>query len=106
MALVLMPLMPALWLLLVPAIIFGIAHGANIPSIQTSVAGLAPLEYRAAFMSINATMLRLGQTIDPPLMGLVYAYRGLDATFFTAAVLALLVPTLAIALGKKNQAKG
>ena len=104
-ALVLIPFMPSLWLLLIPAIIFGMASGANMPSIQTSVAELAPLEYRAAFMSLNTTMLRLGQTIGPPLIGLAYVYQGLDATFFAAAALALLVPLVAIALGRRNQAK-
>lgn len=105
-ALILTPLMPSLWLLLIPAIIFGIAQGANMPSIQTAVAGLAPFEYRAAFMSINATMLRLGQTIGPPLMGLVYAYRGLDTTFFAGAALALVVPVIAIAFGGKKPTEG
>ena len=104
-ALVLIPFMPSLWLLLIPAIIFGIASGANMPSIQTSVAELAPLEYRAAFMSLNTTMLRLGQTIGPPLIGLAYVYQGLDATFFAAAALALLVPLVAIVLGRRKQAK-
>ena len=104
-ALVLIPFMPSLWLLLIPAIIFGIASGANMPSIQTSVAELAPLEYRAAFMSLNTTMLRLGQTIGPPLIGLAYVYQGLDATFFAAAALALLVPLVTIVLGRRNQAK-
>jgi ACDE family multidrug resistance protein len=94
-AMVLIPFIPSLWLLLIPTIIFGAAGGANLPSIQTSVAGLAPLEYRAAFMSLNGTMLRLGQTIGPPLMGLVYVYQGLDATFFATAALALLVVLVA-----------
>jgi ACDE family multidrug resistance protein len=95
-ALVLIPFMPSLWLLLIPVVIFGIAHGANIPSIQTTVAGLAPLEYRAAFMSLNSTMLRLGQTIGPPLMSIVYLHGDIEATFFVAAGLALLVPLVAV----------
>lgn len=93
-ALVLIPFIPNLWLMLIPVVIFGIAHGASIPSIQTAVAALAPLEHRAAFMSINATVLRLGQTIGPPLIGLVYINFGINATFFAAAGLALIVPVL------------
>ncbi len=104
-SMVIIPFMPSLWLLIIPAIIFGIGGGLNIPSIQTLVAGLAPLEYRAAFMSLNALMLRLGQTIGPPLMGLVYIYHGSDATFFAAAALALLVPFIAITFGKKKPAR-
>jgi len=104
-AMVLIPFMPSLWLLLIPAIICGMANGANMPSIQTSVAELAPLEYRAAFMSLNTTMLRLGQTIGPPLLGLAYVYGGLDATFFAGAGLALLVPIVSIAFGRIKQAR-
>ena len=99
----LIPLMPRLWLLLIPAIIFGIGHGTSGPSILTSIAELAPLEYRAAFMSLNSTVLRLGQTIGPPLMGLVYVYRGSDATFWVAAVLALLVPIVITVLGSRTK---
>jgi len=102
---VLVPFMPNLWLLLIPAVICGMANGANMPSIQTSVAELAPLEYRAAFMSLNTTMLRLGQTIGPPLIGLAYVYGGLDATFFAGAGLALLVPIVSIVFGRINQAR-
>jgi len=104
-AMVLVPFMPNLWLLLIPAVICGMANGANMPSIQTSVAELAPLEYRAAFMSLNTTMLRLGQTIGPPLIGLAYVYGGLDATFFAGAGLALLVPIVSIVFGRINQAR-
>jgi ACDE family multidrug resistance protein len=99
--LTLIPFMPSLWPLLIPATICGIASGANMPSIQTSVAELAPLEYRGAFMSLNTTMLRVGQTLGPPLIGLVYVYLGLDATFFVSAALALLVPLVVIVFGKK-----
>jgi len=101
-ALALIPLMPSLWLLLIPSIIFGIAQGANIPSIQTGLVSIAPMEYRAAFMSISATMLRLGQTVGPPLMGLVYVCCGMDAVFYVAAALALMAPAAAIVFGKRS----
>jgi MFS family permease len=100
-ALALIPLMPSLWFLLIPVIIFGIAMGINMPSIQTLVASLAPMEYRAAFMSINATMLRLGQTVGPPLVGLFYVYGGSDAAFYTVAGMALMVPVTAILVSKR-----
>jgi len=45
-ALVMIPLMPRLGFFFLPAAIFGIAHGINLPSIQTEVAGLASLEHR------------------------------------------------------------
>ncbi len=99
-ALVMIPLMPSLESFFLPAVIFGIAHGINLPSIQTQVAGLAPLEHRAAFMSVNAMMLRLGQTLGPPLMGLVYVYTSLETTFFVTALLALTVPPVAVVMSR------
>jgi ACDE family multidrug resistance protein len=102
-ALALMPFMPGIWFLVIPAIIFGLAHGAGLPAILTAVAGLAPLENRAAFMSINGAVLRLGQTIGPALMGLIYAFGGLDAPFLAAAALALLTLTIAIAFGARTK---
>jgi ACDE family multidrug resistance protein len=100
-ALVLIPFMPRLWFLLIPAITFGLAHGVILPSIMTAVAGLAPLKHRAAFMSINGAILRLGQTVGPALMGLIYTFGGLDSPFLAAAALAIATSATAIAFGAK-----
>lgn len=99
------PFVSNLWLLLIPAIFSGIANGATLPSIQTSVAELAPIEYRGAFMSLNNMMLRLGQTLGPPLIGIAYVYGGINATFFTASAISLLAPITAIVFGmiRKNR---
>jgi ACDE family multidrug resistance protein len=88
-ALVLMPFMPSLGLLLMPIIIFGLAHGMNVPCVQTLLADLAPQEYRAAFMSINGMVLRLGQTLGPVIMGLVFSIAGITGTFYVGALFAL-----------------
>ena len=90
-AFIMIPLMPEIGLILIPIAVFGIAHGGNIPGLQTGVAGLAPLEHRAAFMSLNATVLRLGQTIGPPVMTLIYLQEGLDITFFISGAIAFMV---------------
>lgn len=87
-SLFLIPQMTSLWLLLIPIVLFGAGHGANVPSLQTTVAAMAPLEYRAAFMSIMSMVIRIGQTLGPPVMGVAYALGGLDLTFYVAAVLA------------------
>ncbi|MCP8310572.1 MAG: MFS transporter [Candidatus Methylarchaceae archaeon HK01M] len=81
-ALAIIPSVSDLWLFLIPITIFGIAHGINIPSIQTLLAGLAPIEYRAAFMSINGMVLRLGQTLGPFLMGMVFVIEGMGGVFY------------------------
>jgi ACDE family multidrug resistance protein len=103
-SMLLVPFMSNLWLLLVPAILSGMANGATLPSIQTSVAEIAPLEYRGAIMSLNNMMLRLGQTLGPPLIGIAYVYGGINATFFAAAGISVMVPLVATIFGmiRKN----
>jgi len=86
-ALAVIPGVPSLRMLLVPTIIYGIAHGVNIPCIISLLSGMAPMEYRAAFMSANGMVLRLGQTLGPLLMGFMYALRGLDGAFFAGTAL-------------------
>ncbi len=84
-----LPLAPSLKLLLVPAVVFGVANGISIPSILTMLTGLAPAEYRAAFMSVNAMVLRMGQTLGPLVAGAMLQIRGLPGAYFGSAVLAI-----------------
>ena len=103
-SMLLVPFMSNLWFLLIPAILSGMANGATLPSIQTSVAEIAPLEYRGAIMSLNNMMLRLGQTLGPPIIGIAYVYGGINATFFTAAGISAIVPVVIVMYGmiRKN----
>jgi len=95
-----MALVPDAWMLLLPAVLFGVGHGLNFPNLQTLLAELAPLEYRGAFFSVNGLALRGGQTAGPLLMGLLYAVGGLGAPFYGGALLALLmVPAALMLLG-------
>ena len=57
----------------------------NIPSIQACLAEFAPMEYRAAFMSVNGMVLRLGQTLGPVLMGMLFTVWGIEGAFFAGA---------------------
>jgi len=87
-ALLTIPLSPSVWSLWISVILFGIAQGLSIPNLQTLLAGLAPIEHRGAFMAVNGTALRLGQTLGPPLMGVVFSVWGMDSTFYAAAAVA------------------
>ncbi|MGD8243807.1 MAG: MFS transporter [Anaerolineae bacterium] len=87
-ALLAIPLTPSLWVLGIPVVLFGLAQGLSIPNLQTLLAGLAPLEHRGAFMSINGMVLRLGQTVGPPLMGLALGVWGIEGAFYAAAAVA------------------
>lgn len=88
-AMVMIPFMPDIRFLIIPTVIFGLGHGINIPSIQTLLASLAPMEHRAAFMSVNGMVLRLGQTLGPILTGFFFAAWGIEGSFFAGAAFAL-----------------
>jgi len=77
--------------LLVPAMIFGLGHGIFMPTIQTMLVGFAPIEQRAAFMSINSMVLRIGQTIGPFMIGMAFGLGGISYAFYGGAVVAVVM---------------
>ncbi|WP_029897062.1 MFS transporter [Desulfohalovibrio reitneri] len=77
------------WWLLAPVTCFGLAQGLNIPSALTLLNTLAPGKYRGMFMAANATILRVGQSIGPLLMGGVYLLAGLEGVFLLASAMAV-----------------
>lgn len=79
------------FLLIVPLIFFGIAHGMLIPGIQTLLVGFAPLSERAGFMSINSMVLRIGQTVGPVFIGIFYVFGGISFSFYGGAFVALIM---------------
>ncbi len=95
-AVIAMPHMPTLWLFVLPIALYGIGHGLNLPSLMTLLTGLAPPEQRAAFMSVWGMTLRVGQTLGPLVMGLVFTVSGdiLGATFYAGAICALVTAAL------------
>lgn len=102
-SLAIFPFVHTLWLLVIPIVVYGVAQGINIPSIITLLSGMAPMEYRAAFMSTNGMVLRIGQTLGPMLMGFMVILGGTDYAyaFFTGTVLAVVMfIVLAIILRK------
>ncbi len=96
-AMAITPYMPRIWLLVIPTVVFGLGHGVNIPSLLTLMSGFAPLDHRAAFMSMNSMVLRGGQTIGPPLIGVFFALGGIKLAFLCGSALTL-VMLLIIAL--------
>ncbi len=83
-------------LIIVAAIIAGMAHGISMPNIQNLLVGMAPIQERAAFMSLNSMVLRIGQTLGPVFMGLVFTLFDIQATFYAAFVIALIMVTITI----------
>jgi len=92
--LALIPVAPTVWALAVPAVLLGFAFATTIPIVQVLLTGVAPADRRGAVMSLNGTVLRLGQTLGPPVMALVHRTAGIDAVFFVSAVFALVLALL------------
>ena len=90
-ALLTIPASPRLEFYLISAFIFGIGHGMNIPCIMSLLAGYAPMELRGVLMSVNGTVLRLGQTMGPLVMGFAFMLWGMGGPFYAGAILAALV---------------
>ena len=87
----LLPFLTKIWMVALPISLYGVGQGVNMPSLQTLLAGLAPLEYRAAFLAVNGMVLRLGQTLGPLIAGALYVFGGMHAAFFSGAAFALLM---------------
>jgi ACDE family multidrug resistance protein len=79
-----------LYLFLLPILIFGSAQALNMPSLQTSLANLSPDNQRGAFMSLNGTVLRIGQTLGPLVIGIGYSVGDMNGVYYLSALVALL----------------
>ncbi len=99
-SLALLPFLPRAGLILISTFIMGLGMGVLLPGLMTYIAGVAPLEYRAAVMSINSTMIRVGQTLGPLIFGLVYIYSDFEGVFLCGAGLALLTAVVGFVGGK------
>ncbi len=87
--LALIPFAWTVWALAAPAVLLGFAFATTIPVVQVLLAEVAPADRRGAVMSLNGTVLRLGQTLGPPIMAGVHRVAGIDAVFWTGAVFAV-----------------
>ena len=82
---------PTALLFVLPVMLYGFANGILIPNIQTQLSIIAPMEYRGAFMSLNSTMLRTGQTVGPLLSGIILAGAGENYVFISGTLFAMIV---------------
>ena len=78
------PFITNIWQFFIPITLFGFAQGVNIPSTLTLLTRSAPMEYRAAFMSLNWMVLRCGQAAGPIVLGIIFKFYGMDAPFFAS----------------------
>ncbi|MBN2348810.1 MAG: MFS transporter [Bacteroidales bacterium] len=90
------------WLLVIfSVVIFGMGHGIIIPTIQTMLVNYAPIKERAAFMSVNSMVLRLGQTFGPLFIGLFYSIGGFNFAFYSGSAIALVMIVIVLVMVKK-----
>lgn len=99
----LMPSINTIYVFIVPILLFGSAQALNIPSLQTTLANLAPDNQRGAFMSLNGMVLRLGQTLGPLIIGIGFSLHGLTGAYYLGAFVALLGLFVLFTMVKKNK---
>ncbi|MGK7962916.1 MFS transporter [Crocosphaera sp.] len=90
-ALIITPTIHQVWLLFIPSMLFGLAHGMVFPATQALLGELAPQEYRAGFMAVNATVLSLGQALGPILAGGMFTIWGMSGVFYSSSIFALVI---------------
>lgn len=84
----------------VSVILFGLGHGILIPSIQNLLVGFASIKERAAFMSFNSMVLRIGQTIGPLVIGVFYTMGNLKGSFAAGALVSLIMAVVVVTMVK------
>ncbi len=79
------------WQVAVSVIIFGLGHGLMVPSVQNILVGYTTIKERAAFMSFNSMVLRIGQTLGPLVVGIFYSIGGLQGSYIAGAAVAIIM---------------
>jgi sugar phosphate permease len=80
------------------ALLYGVAQGLNQPALQTRLTELSSEASRGVILSLNGTILRLGQAVGPLVLGLVLTAGGIQMVFYAAAAIAALVSVGAVVL--------
>jgi len=57
-------------------------------------------------MAFNSTMVPLGMTIGPMIMGFFFGVTNLSIVFLVAAGIALIIPLMTLVIGKNKLAAG
>lgn len=94
------------WWFILPMGVFGLAQGLTIPTAVTLLNRITPQEYRGATMSAHGTLLRLGQTVGPPLLGAVHVLGGMSGVFIFGVLLAVAMAAVAVGCLRLPPASG
>ncbi len=85
--------------IIAPIMVFGAAMGITVPLLQNIVTGLAPFEHRGVMVSMLAMLIRVGQTIGPPVLGLLIVGGDMTPIFMACGVASLAFAVLFIFYG-------
>ncbi len=87
-ALAVIPWLEKTWLLALPVAVIGLAQGIFIPTVQNFLGHLSTVENRGIVMAFYGSAIRIGQTLGPLSMGLLFPWVGVDGVFFVSAATA------------------
>ncbi len=88
-AMVVMYLMTDAYVGILAACLYGVGQGFNIPILQTKFLNSVSDETRGVVSALFSSNLRLGQSIGPVLMGVLYTIDGYELVFLFSAALSI-----------------
>ncbi|MDY6897271.1 MAG: MFS transporter [Cyanobacteriota bacterium] len=89
-ALCIIPTVNSIPMLIIPCVLIGIVEALAFPSLQSSIAKLAPQEYRSGFMSLNVTIQAIGRAIGPVFAGILFGISGITLVCFIGAAVTII----------------
>jgi MFS transporter, ACDE family, multidrug resistance protein len=102
---VLIPLAGSLLMLAAATISMGLAEGLYWPANHLAIGSLSPSENRGGYITINDSILKIGQFIGPLIMGFAFLWWTASGTFYLSAALLLLTLVVLFLLLRKDTHK-
>ncbi|MGB6295504.1 MAG: MFS transporter [Rivularia sp. (in: cyanobacteria)] len=89
-ALCIIPTVNSIPMLVIPCVLIGIVEAIAFPSLQSSIAKLAPREYRSGFMSLNVTIQAVSRALGPVFAGIIFGISGIAGVCFIGAAVTII----------------
>ncbi|MBO21750.1 MAG: hypothetical protein CMM26_05150, partial [Rhodospirillaceae bacterium] len=85
------PLITETWMMVFPLLAIGLSTGLGFPAFQTLLIQESSDHARAAVISTNGVMNRIGQVAGPVLGGVLFGLGAFEAVYFGAALFLLVM---------------
>ena len=103
-ALCIIPTVNSIAMLVIPCVLIGIVEALAFPSLQSSIAKLAPQQYRSGFMSLNVTIQAIGRAIGPVFAAIIFGVGGIEGVcYIGAAVIMFSILLFSVLIGSKSR---